>query len=110
MTTDTKALLEGGLELAAEAWGESAEDFGWTEDIGWYVIHQVSSVHTRMMCTTLGLDEVKAPVTFPTFGNIGPASIPFTLAAVQDEIAPGERVLCMGMGSGLNASVVEIVW
>jgi 3-hydroxy-3-methylglutaryl CoA synthase len=29
---------------------------------------------------------------------------------VQDEISPGERVLCMGMGSGLNASVVEIVW
>ena len=110
MTTDTKALLEGGLALAADAWGESAEDFGWNADIGWYIIHQVSSVHTRLMCATLGLDEARAPLTFPTFGNIGPASIPFTLAEVQGEIAAGERVLCMGMGSGLNASVVEIVW
>ena len=31
MTTDTKALLEGGLALAGEAWAESADDFGWNE-------------------------------------------------------------------------------
>ena len=90
--------------------GESADDFGWNEDTGWYVIHQVSSVHTRMMCATLGIDEARAPLTFPTYGNIGPASIPFTLAGMQSEIVTGERVLCMGMGSGLNASVAEIIW
>ncbi len=110
MTTDTKALLEGGLELAGEAWGESAAEFGWNDGIGWYVLHQVSSVHTSTLCATLGIDESRAPLTFPTQGNIGPASIPFTLAGVQEQIKPGERVLCMGMGSGLNASVVEIVW
>jgi len=110
MTTDTKALLEGGLELAAEAWAESAADFDWQEGIAWYVLHQVSSVHTRMLCATLGVDESRAPLTFPTQGNIGPASIPFTLAGVQGEISAGERVLCMGMGSGLNASVAEIIW
>ena len=110
MRTDTKALLEAGLELASEAWSESAADFGWDDSIGWYVIHQVSSVHTSLMCATLGIDEAKAPLTFPLHGNIGPASIPFTLAGVQDEIASGERVLCLGMGSGLNASVVEIIW
>jgi 3-oxoacyl-[acyl-carrier-protein] synthase-3 len=32
------------------------------------------------------------------------------LARVQGEIEAGDRVLCMGMGSGLNASVVEIIW
>jgi len=110
MRTDTKALLEGGLALAAEAWSESADDFGWNEGVSWYVIHQVSKVHTSLMCATLGIDEARAPLTFPTFGNIGPASIPFTLAHAQGEIAAGERVLCMGMGSGLNASVAEIVW
>ncbi len=110
MRTDTKALLEAGLELAGEAWFESASDFGWDADVSWYVIHQVSSVHTSLMCATLGIDEARAPLTFPTHGNIGPASIPFTLAGIQDEIAEGERVLCLGMGSGLNASVVEIIW
>ena len=110
MTTDTKALLEAGLELAGEAWAESATEFGWNDGISWYVLHQVSSVHTRLLCATLGIDESRAPLTFPTQGNIGPASIPFTLAGIQDEISAGERVLCMGMGSGLNASVAEIIW
>jgi acyl-CoA:acyl-CoA alkyltransferase len=110
MTTDTKVLLEAGLELATEAWAESAADFAWQEGVSWYVIHQVSSVHSRLLCATLGIDEERAPLTFPTQGNIGPASIPFTLAGVQESIRPGERVLCMGMGSGLNASVAEIIW
>jgi len=110
MTTDTKALLEAGLLLAHEAWSESAPGFGWNDDVSWYVLHQVSSVHTSMLCATLGLDESRAPLTFPLQGNIGPASIPFTLAGIQDQISPGERVLCMGMGSGLNASVAEIIW
>ncbi len=110
MTTDTKALLEAGLELGAAIWADAATEFDWQDGIGWYVLHQVSAVHTRMLCATLGLDESRTPLTFPRFGNIGPASIPFTLASVQAEIGTGERVLCMGMGSGLNASVAEIVW
>ena len=110
MRTDTKALLEGGLELAAEAWPAAAVEFDWQDGIAWYIIHQVSKVHTSLLCATLGLDASRAPLTFPTHGNIGPAAIPFTLAGVQSEIAPGERVLCMGMGSGLNASVAEIIW
>ena len=110
MTTDTKALLVAGVELAAEAWAEAAPEFGWQQGISWYVLHQISSVHTRVLCATLGLDESRAPLTFPTQGNIGPASIPFTLAGIQGQIAQGERVLCMGMGSGLNASAAEIIW
>ena len=43
-------------------------------------------------------------------GNIGPAAVPITLAAVADELSPGDSVLCMGIGSGLNAGVIEIQW
>jgi len=32
------------------------------------------------------------------------------LAKVQDDIQPGQRVLCMGIGSGLNTSLTEILW
>jgi 3-oxoacyl-[acyl-carrier-protein] synthase-3 len=50
------------------------------------------------------------PRTFPEFGNIGPAAIPFTLAQTADTLTAGDRVLCMGIGSGLNAAVVELLW
>jgi 3-oxoacyl-[acyl-carrier-protein] synthase-3 len=76
----------------------------------WYIVHQVSKVHTTMVCDRLGIDSSKVPLTFPKFGNIGPAAVPITLASVQDNIKSGERVLCMGIGSGLNTSFTEIVW
>jgi 3-oxoacyl-[acyl-carrier-protein] synthase-3 len=62
------------------------------------------------MCAQLSIDPEKAPLTFATLGNVGPASIPITLADVQDTLEPGDRVLCLGIGSGMNASATEIVW
>lgn len=111
MTTDTKRLLEAGLDLAEAAWlDELAAEFNWVRDIDHYIIHQVSSVHTRLICERLGLDPVRAPLTFPTYGNVGPAAIPITLAGHQSKIALGDRVLCLGIGSGLNTSMTEIIW
>ena len=63
-----------------------------------------------MLCERLGINPERAPLTYPQYGNVGPAAIPITLAGVQDTIKPGERVLCMGIGSGLNTSLTEIVW
>lgn len=111
MTTDTKRLLDAGLDLAEAAWLDAlALEFDWRRNIDHYVIHQVSSVHTRLICDRLGLDAVRAPLTFPTYGNVGPAAIPITLAGHQSKIATGDRVLCLGIGSGLNTSVTEIIW
>jgi acyl-CoA:acyl-CoA alkyltransferase len=110
MTTDTHGLLVAGLELAEAAWKDSGAHFDWEEGLDWYIVHQVSQVHTTLLCERLGIDVSKVPLTFPRYGNVGPAAVPITLASVQDQIQPGERVLCMGIGSGLNASLTEIVW
>jgi len=112
MTTDTHSLLVAGLDLAAEAWAEMAvsDEFDWAGGLDWYILHQVSKVHTTMLCDRLHIDPSKAPLTYPKYGNVGPASVPITLASVQDHIQPGERVLCLGIGSGLNTSATEIVW
>ena len=110
MTTDTKRLLEAGLDLAHEAWKDAEADFDWVNGMDRYIVHQVSSVHTRLITERLGIDPAKVPLTYPKFGNVGPAAIPITLAGVAPELAKGERVLCMGIGSGLNTSFTEIVW
>jgi 3-oxoacyl-[acyl-carrier-protein] synthase III len=75
-----------------------------------YVIHQVSQVHTGAICARLGIDPALVPRTFPERGNIGPASIPITLAGEADALVDGDRVLLMGIGSGLNAACLEIAW
>ena len=41
---------------------------------------------------------------------MGPAAVPFTLARHVDNLRAGERVLLLGIGSGLNTSYAEIVW
>ena len=110
METDTHGLLMAGLDLGEAAWKSSGHDFDWEVGMDWYIIHQISEVHTKLMCERIGVDPAKVPLTFPYLGNVGPAAIPITLASVSDKIAVGERVLCMGIGSGLNTSFTEIVW
>jgi acyl-CoA:acyl-CoA alkyltransferase len=110
MTTDTHGLLVAGLDLADDAWKAATATFDWADGMDRYIIHQVSKVHTTLLCDRLGIDPGKVPLTFPTLGNVGPAAVPITLASVQHELAAGERVLCMGIGSGLNISFSEIHW
>ncbi|MGZ0230527.1 MAG: 3-oxoacyl-[acyl-carrier-protein] synthase III C-terminal domain-containing protein [Acidimicrobiales bacterium] len=62
------------------------------------------------MIDILGLDPARVPLTYPDYGNIGPCAIPFTLAKETSQLSEGDRVLCMGIGSGLNAAVIEIIW
>ena len=110
MRTDAHGLMIAGLDLAEAAWKHSGHDFDWEVGMDHYIVHQVSQRHTELLCERLGIDPERCPRTFPEYGNVGPAAIPITLASIQDRIAPGQRVLCMGIGSGLNTSFTEIVW
>jgi 3-oxoacyl-[acyl-carrier-protein] synthase III len=110
MRTDLKGLLDAGLQLSADLWADAAEEFDWDAGMDRYVIHQISQVHTDALCGRLGIDPARVPRTFPDRGNIGPVSVPFTLAGEVDALDEGDRVLLMGIGSGLNASCLEIVW
>ena len=113
MRTDTKGLLLAGLELAAQTWKEAVSTFDWDPAaVDTYVVHQVSKVHTQAVCDTLGLDIDRFPLIYPTFGNIGPAGVPTVLSkAVQDgTVSSGDRVMLMGVGSGINTAAAEIAW
>ena len=110
MRTDSHGLMIAGLDLAETAWKHSGHDFDWEVGMDHYVVHQVSQRHTEMLCERLGIDPERCPRTVAHYGNVGPAAIPITLAEHQHLIKPGERVLCMGIGSGLNTSFTEIVW
>jgi len=108
MRTDTKSLLDAGLQLSKLAWID-AEELGWL-DADRYIIHQVSQVHTRMLCEYLGIDMANVPLTFPFLGNVGPASIPITLSLEADSLEEGDKVLLLGIGSGINTSAIELTW
>ncbi len=113
MNTDAQQLLAAGLEIAAATWKEAVDAFGWDpRGFDLYAVHQISKVHTRAICDTLNVDQSRFPLIYPTFGNIGPASIPTVLSksAEDGRLSAGDRVALMGIGSGVNATAAEVVW
>jgi 3-oxoacyl-[acyl-carrier-protein] synthase-3 len=109
MRTDVKGLFDAGLALSEQTWKDASAEFDWAE-MDMYISHQISQVHTDALCSKLGIDPDRMPRSFPTYGNIGPASIPFTLALNAGALQRANRVICMGIGSGLNTSCVELEW
>lgn len=109
MQTDTRGLLEAGTELVKRSWDEITNKERWY-DMKAYVLHQVSQVHTQAVIDTLGIDSERVPRTFPNYGNIGPAAVPVTLAAIQQSLFAGDGVLLAGIGSGLNSAFIELRW
>ncbi len=113
MDTDAGQLLVRGIELAAKTFAKAQDQFGWEPDrLDEIVVHQVSGVHTMKFAERLSLDSEKIYKLYSTHGNIGPASIPIALAKARDagRLFPGARVALMGIGSGLNCSMMEVLW
>ena len=109
MRTDARGLMLAGVALSRDAWMECRDEYAWG-DLQHYIMHQVSNVHTKAIVEALEIDPERVPLTFPEYGNIGPASVPTTLAVHAKNITQGERVGLLGIGSGLNASAMEILW
>ncbi|MEO7397692.1 MAG: 3-oxoacyl-ACP synthase III [Ilumatobacteraceae bacterium] len=113
MVTDTRTLLVEGLKLAAKTFQAARATFGWvTSELDEFVIHQISKVHTAAFVDLLGIDPQKVLTVFPQFGNIGPASVPIALSKLAEmgRLQKGKRVALLGIGSGLNCSMAEVVW
>lgn len=113
MVTETKVLLGEGLKLAAKTFRAACIALGWVvSELDQFVIHQVSKVHTESLVKMLGLDPLKVHAIYPELGNVGPASLPMALAGAIElgKIRRGDRVALLGIGSGLNCSMAEIVW
>jgi acyl-CoA:acyl-CoA alkyltransferase len=111
MVTDGGALLDEGLKLAARTYQLADEAFGWGT-VDECAVHQVGKAHTDGLVDVLGLDPAKVLALYPEHGNIGPASVPVALSKLErlGRLRPGTRVALMGIGSGLNCSMAEVLW
>lgn len=113
MITDSGALLTAGLELARQTWERARVALDWEADrLDEVVIHQVSRTHTVQLARALGIDTARMHAIYPELGNVGPASVPITLAKAEalGRLRPGARVGLLGIGSGLNCTMAEVIW
>jgi len=113
MVTDTKSLLIEGMKLAQVTFGAARQALGWViDELDEFVVHQVSRVHTEALLKTFGIDPKKVHTIFQEHGNIGPASVPIVLSKLKEmgRLRKGQRIALLGIGSGLNCSMAEVVW
>jgi len=113
MVTDTKMLLIEGIKLAQLTFGAAKQALGWAvEEMDEFVIHQISRAHTEAFLKTFGIDPQKVLTIFHEHGNIGPASVPIVLSKLREmgRLKKGKRIALLGIGSGLNCSMAEVVW
>lgn len=111
MQTDSEELLKKGVGVAKEAWQETKEELGWTDETPDVVCtHQVGRRHSRLLYETLGLDPEKDFATVERLGNCGSASLPATAAMAMESgrLPPQGRMALLGIGSGINCLMLGL--
>ena len=113
MRANAHGLLVHGVGLAVETWPHAVAACGWDErPIDEFVCHQVSMAHFTHAFAQLDLPLDKALLTFPFLGNVGPTSLPLTLALgeSQGRIVPGKELALYAVGSGLGCIILGVHW
>ncbi|MEV6680158.1 ketoacyl-ACP synthase III [Streptomyces erythrochromogenes] len=80
---------------------------GW-DDFAKVLVHQVTVPYLERFAELTGVPADKLVVTVPELGNVASASIGVQLDRVFPQLAPGERVLFVGLGGGI--SIMTMVW
>ncbi len=113
METDSEALLNAGIATAARAWENFiAENLLTNGDFDCFCTHQVGNAHRRLLYDKLQLDITRDFPTLAEFGNTGSVSCPMTAARAIESgiIQPGSTFALLGIGSGINATMMGISW
>jgi 3-oxoacyl-[acyl-carrier-protein] synthase-3 len=113
MIADGRMLMIEGLKLGQKTFTAAKAVLGWAvEELDQFVIHQVSKAHTQAFLRAFRIDPKKVMTIFGEHGNIGPASVPIVLSKLREmgRLKKGNRIALLGIGSGLNCSMAEVVW
>lgn len=113
MSTDSEALLQAGVDLAAQAWPDFLRCLSWgRKDVDKVLTHQVGRAHRKLLLERLGLTEDQDFPTVETLGNTGASALPIAaaLAHEQGRLCAGDRVALLGIGSGLNVLMLGVEW
>lgn len=114
MVADAGKVLFHGVELAYETWQAAGQVLPrWKDEtIDLFVPHQVSQRNMDALYQRLGVTPEKFHLNFYTLGNIGPAALPITLAQAEEQgrTPKGAHVALLGIGSGLNCSMMSVTW
>ncbi|MEQ1507042.1 MAG: 3-oxoacyl-ACP synthase III [Myxococcota bacterium] len=113
MRTDAATLLREGVDLAELTFAAARAELGVdTAEVAQFVLHQVGKANHDAVTQRLRIPPDRALRLYPEFGNVGAAGIPFTLSTAIDRgrLRSGDTAMLMGIGSGLNCTMLGVRW
>jgi 3-oxoacyl-[acyl-carrier-protein] synthase III len=113
MRTDSVAVLKNGVALGQETWRAFLKELQWSpSEVDRAIGHQVGSGHREAILAALELSKEQDFNTFEYLGNIGTVSLPITLQIANERglIEDGDKVALLGIGSGLNCTMLGLEW
>jgi len=78
------------------------------EDFGRIFVHQVCASYHEELLSSIGVTADRVEATVGEYGNLAAASLPvaFSLAQSRGAVGPGDRVMWVGMASGISIGVL----
>ena len=113
MDTDSETLMRRGIEVGVETFNRLLGATGWEiENVDKTFCHQVGQQHRKLLLDSLELCPSIDYTTLPTLGNTGAAALPITMAlgAEKGHLEAGDRVVMLGIGSGVNCLMLATQW
>lgn len=114
MKTDSRTLLTAGAELVLKTYQLAGDTFNkWGDEYtSLYIPHQVSTKQIEAFASFLGVDMQKVYLTLHTLGNMASAALPLSLAMADEEgrLSSGDQAVLVGVGSGINCSIMKVTW
>ncbi len=114
MRTKSSDLLREGTKVIVETWKRFEQVMGWTpEVVDRLFTHQVSEPQRKIGLQALGfpLEGVDYP-TLQYLGNTASVAAPISMAIALDEgfVHDGDKIVLLGVGSGINSLILGIQW
>ncbi len=113
MKTDATTLLREGVGLAQTTFEAVKSELSIeTSHVSEFVLHQVGKANHDALIDRLSLPSERVLRLYPEHGNVGAAGIPFTLATAieRGRVDAGDLALLLGIGSGLNCTMLGVRW
>lgn len=113
MSTDSETLMLEGVRAARKTWDELKKILGKDNgDFDCICTHQVGSAHKKLLIEELGLNPDKDFSTLAEYGNVGSVSCPATAAMAIESgaLKPGGLLALLGIGSGINCTMLGVEW
>ena len=113
MMTDSETLMQRGVETAAKTWSKFKQETSWENDTpNVFCTHQVGTAHKKLLFNTLNLDLQKDFPILESYGNSGSVSCPMTIALAAENkiLKKGDKLAALGIGSGINSTILGVEW